>query len=175
MLQKSDRPSFADVARLIAGSFVPDWLVADLASMAKFIRIPESEGGNEVEIRMVQSARYLESWLAMYGELEDRFGFACPDCVDQVASALPELIEVLMANIEPTRAGAPSDRRKEICAGVIVGAWHRLHGQVRPSGKGVTEACIAYWLACGWPETEKDCDPDNWRRYAERTYTMPRK
>jgi len=161
-----------DVANKIANGETPKWLLMGLDHFSKFIRLkPEltSEEYRKIDERMLEAARYLIKWLPTYYDLEQQFGFECPDCVDTASDALHELTELLEKDISEAGSGVgrKANMQRRICASVVVEAWRLIHGEVKPRSKPFLETCIAYWLACGRELTDEINDPDNWRRSVE--------
>jgi hypothetical protein len=142
---------FEDVARTIAKGDPPQWLILGLRQVTPLIGA-KVKPDEEIEKRMLEAAKYLEKWLPLYVNTDERYGFECPECVEDVLALLPEVIEFLEKDAEaPERgAGGPDpDTRRLVCAGVVAAAFKLLRGKVQPYSEDMYWACEELWCACG--------------------------
>jgi len=159
------KPTFADVAKLIAKGSPPEWLVEGLDFFSGFIgsdpisttRRKELE---EIIVRMRDAADYLTKHLPLFTHLS--LGLRCPDDVAVALTVLPKIKKRLAHAILPRRGGGrhPSDERK-LCAAVVVEAWGVVHGKPEPESPKLWTACNEYWQACG--RAYRGSDVDTWR------------
>jgi hypothetical protein len=165
MLYKPDRPSLADVAHKIGG-VGGDWLIPGLDYFTQFIKARDE--GDDLELRLLTAAQYLEIGLSMYGHLEDH-GFECPDFISDLSDNLSEFIEwLLKARLEHPKGGRPIDWPKRICALVVIEAWRLCRSrEPEPRSRDVLETCGDYWLACGGEWTDKIYEDEYWQRAVE--------
>jgi hypothetical protein len=163
------KPTFTDVAKLIAKGPPPEWLVSGLERLSGFVggestTAAEAKDFKQIITRMHDAADYLVKFLPLY--LHMPLGRP-PDHVLVALDVLP-LIKDDLARVvnEPSPAGGqrPNISRK-ICAGAIVEAWRIVHGEPEPRSEKLWTACNEYWQACG--HEYRGADIDTWRRDAE--------
>jgi hypothetical protein len=162
---KPQPEEFVPVARMIAKGDPPDWLPLALAHFARFVSLPKPTYDVEVERKMLEAAEYLEEWLPIvYGHL-DEFDLEVPDCIDQIDNALPDLIEILRADVGHKRLG--HDGRHVVCVAAVSECYRAIHGTLRPGA--LREACETYWKGCVKCERSDSAKGDhgNWRRHLE--------
>jgi hypothetical protein len=169
------KPTFVDVARIIAKGSPPDWLVRGLEDFSLYFRLPKGDPDDlEIEKNMLKAARYLDDWLQIYLRLSEppwNFEYPEAEAVENLSIALFEVIELLEKDINdlPRRAGGPKpDRRRLICAAVIGEAYRLLHEQLEPYSQHLQQACEHYWQACGNEPTGQYGYRRNWERNLQK-------
>jgi hypothetical protein len=162
------KPTFAEVAKLLAGREPPVWVVPHLSKYSPLVGYRRNPGEDD-DKKMIKTARELESMLALYTMVEERFGIEVPDEVDTASLALHELIEYLESELRPRRKGGPTpDSRYRLCAAVCAEVWRRERGELQPHSRNLWEGCQKYWQACGQPATSAKGNLDNWEERLER-------
>jgi hypothetical protein len=167
------KPTFGDVARIIAKGSPPDWLVRGLEEFSPFFRLPKGDTDDlKIEKNMLAAARYLDRWLPMYIRQSDppwNFEYSAEaEAAESLSIALFEMIRLLEEDINavPRRVGGPNpDRRRPICAGVIGEAYRLIHEQLEPYSQHLQQACEYYWQACGNEPTGQYGYRRNWERF----------
>jgi hypothetical protein len=167
-IERKPAAAFAGVASALAKDKPPpEWLVPMLVHYSPLVgarRNPDEADDK----KMIKAARELEGMLAIYGMVEDQFGFELPEEVDTASLALHELIEYLESELRPPRKGGPTpDSRYRLCAWVCGEVWRRERGELQPYSRNLWEACEKYWQACGQPATSAKGNLDNWQERLE--------
>jgi hypothetical protein len=140
------KPTFADVAQLIAKGPAPDWLVSGLALLSAYVRKTVSpddrkEYADEFD-RLRTAIKTLRRLLPLFLHLP---AVRCPDDVMVVLDALPR-IETLLARAKRPEKRTPDVQRKNCCA-VILEASRLLQLDVQHRSKETYSAYNAYWKA----------------------------
>ena len=143
----------------------PDWLPRVLEHYSPLIGAANPDDRKDDKL-LLDAARVLENGLRTYSIAEDRFGLRCPECVDTVLGALPELIEYLETQIRPPQKGGKlPDSRRLVCAAVCAEVWRLQRGEVQPFSATLQDACEEYWQCCGNTETgDAKGSIRNWER-----------
>jgi hypothetical protein len=159
------KPTFEDVAKLIAKGNPPEWLAPALDHFSGFIgsdpvSSKDKKHIEEIIARMGDAADYLTKFLPLF--TRQHLGLRCPDDVAVALAVLPKIKKRLAHAILPKRAGGqnPNEERK-LCAAVVVEAWRVIHGKPQPESLNLWTACNEYWQACGRPY--RGSDVDTWR------------
>ena len=161
-----------EVASLLCkGGPVPDWVMAQLRRTAQAVGSPHkgTPDDGSIDRLLLESALHLKNLLKVHYGAADMFDAEYPDGLDQVWDGLEELIPFLAEQVaQPRRKGGPTpDARRHLCAGVCAVIWEELYGTNQPGSERLWEACEAYWVACGQPETSsvERQRLRNWERY----------
>ena len=159
------KPTFADVAQLIAKGTAPDWLVSGLALLSAYVRDTVSsderrEHADEID-RLRNAIETLRRLLPVFLNLPL---VRCPDDVVVVLDALPR-IEALLAraNLRPEKR--MPDFNRECCCAVILEASRLIQPEVQHRSKETYSAYNAYWKACG---NQAIVENRNWDRSINR-------
>src|SRR6516165_395843 len=147
-MKAAAKPTFADVAQLIAKGPAPDWLVSGLALLSAYVTVSSNERGDYAdEIDRLRTAiktlrRLLPALLNM--------PIARPDCSDDVVvvlNALPRIeAELARANLRPEKRTL--DFNRKCCCAVILEATRLIQLDVQHRPKETYSAYNAYWKAC---------------------------
>jgi hypothetical protein len=166
MKMQPTQPAMLDelASKLCKGSAVPEWVITRLQNNALLVGYHTHTITDDAERLLFQSALRLRDWLPLYARAADMLGEDYPDCIDDVSSALDELIPFLAKGVEMPMAHRPPDLRKRLCAGVCLGIWRDIHGIEEPSSPKLWEACEAYWVACGQPPNASG-NLKQWKRF----------
>jgi hypothetical protein len=159
------KPTFEDVAKLIAKGNPPEWLMPALDFFNGFIggdpvSAKDRKHSEEIIARMQDAADYLAKFLPLFTRLP--LSIRCPDDVATALVVLPKIKKRLAHAVLPKRAGGrhPNDERK-LCAAVVVEAWRFIHDKAEPESPKLWTACNEYWQACG--HAYRGSDVDTWR------------
>jgi hypothetical protein len=143
------KPTFADVAQLIAKGPAPDWLVSGLALLSAYVGDTVSsderrEYADEID-RLRTAIKTSRRLLPLFLNLPI---VRCPDDVLLVLDALPR-IEALLAraNLRPKKR--TQDFNRKCCCAVILEATRLIQLDVQHRSKETYSAYNAYWKACG--------------------------
>ena len=142
------KPTLETVAALLCPSPPPEWVLARLRQNAPLVGFHTGTDSNDVELQLYASALYLRDWLPMYVRAAEMIGEEYPPCVDEVTTALEELIPILAKDIRPPKASRPIDLGLRLCAAVCLGIWREVRGKEQPYSPKPWTACEAYWVAC---------------------------
>jgi len=164
-MKAAAKPTFADVAQLIAKGPAPDWLVSGLALLSAYVTVSSNERGDYAdEIDRLRTAiktlrRLLPALLNM--------PIARPDCSDDVVvvlNALPRIeAELARANLRPEKR-TPDFNRKCCCA-IILEASRLIQLDVQHRSKETYSAYNACWKAC---DNQAIVENRNWDRSINR-------
>jgi hypothetical protein len=160
------KPTFADVAQLIAKGPAPDWLVSGLALLSAYVRDTVSsaerkEYADEID-RLRNAIKTLRRLLPLFLHLPI---VRCPDDVVVVLDALPRIEATLLAraNLRPEKR-TPDVQRKCCCA-VILEASRLIQLDVQHRSGETYSAYNAYWKAC---DNQAIVENRNWDRSINR-------
>ena len=164
-MKAAAKPTFADVAQLIAKGPAPDWLVSGLALLSAYVRntLSSDERGeyaDEID-RLRTAIKTLRRLLPVFLNMPL---VRCPDDVVVVLNALPR-IEALLAraNLRPEKR-TPDFNRKCCCA-IILEASRLIQLDVQHRSKETYLAYNAYWKAC---DNQAIAENRNWDRHIKR-------
>jgi hypothetical protein len=165
-MKADTKPTFADVAQLIAKGPAPDWLVVGLARLSAYVSETVSsderkEGADEID-RLRTAIKTLRRLLPLFLYMPSvRF----PDDVVVVLDALPRIEASLVAraNLRPEKR-TPDFNRKCCCA-VIIEATRLIQLDVQHRSKETYSAYNAYWKAC---DNQAIVENRNWDRSINR-------
>ena len=164
-MKAAAKPTFADVAQLIAKGPAPDWLVSGLALLSAYVRdtVSSDERGEYAdEIDRLRTAiktlrRLLPAFLYMPSV---RF----PDDVVVVLNALPRIeAELARANLRPEKRTL--DFNRKCCCAVILEATRLIQLDVQHRSKETYSAYNACWKAC---DNQAIVENRNWDRSINR-------
>jgi hypothetical protein len=117
-MKADTKPTFADVAQLIAKGPAPDWLVSGLALLSAYVRVSSDERAEyagELD-RLRNAIKTLRRLLPAFLNLP---ATRCPDDVVVVLNALPGVeAELARANLRPEKR-TPDFNRKCCCAVIL--------------------------------------------------------
>jgi hypothetical protein len=143
-----------------------DWAIERLRRYAPIIGSPIKADDDSFDREAFESALCLEHWLMIETKAQKMIGEDIPDCIDDVSIGLHDLLPLIARYIrQPRKGGRTPDYRRYICAWVCSEIWQEVHGAYQPRSERLWEACEAYWLACGQPETSAVDRVKNWERY----------
>jgi hypothetical protein len=187
-------PTFADVARLVAGADAPSWLPAHFqrwASGLEIDRFVEKKQPTRVEMKKrlveVRNAalllrdalndppirEFLE--IAPLGPIEHRgvFDHILADLAERAKHAMAS--STLSTEMGKTKAGrtraAPSDASsaKLFCAALIAETWAYFHhSDPAPRNQDAARAADAYWRAAGGETNSWTVPLNGWRPYFQQ-------
>jgi hypothetical protein len=163
---KSDaKPTFADVAQLIAKGPAPDWLVSGLTLLSAYVRdtVSSDERGkyaDEID-RLRTAIQTLRRLLPVFLHLPLA---RCPDDVLVVLDALPR-IEALLAPANLRREKRTPDFNRKCCCAVILEASRLIQSDVQHRSRETYSAYNAYWKAC---DNQAIVENRNWDRSINR-------
>jgi hypothetical protein len=160
------KPTFADVAQLIAKGPAPDWLVSGLALLSAYVRntVSTDERGkyaDEID-RLRTAIKTLRRRLPLFLYMPS---IRWLDDVVVVLDALPRIEEALLAraNLRPEKR-TPDFQRKCCCA-VILEASRLIQLDVEHRSKETYLAYNAYSKAC---DNQAIVENRNWDRSIDR-------
>jgi hypothetical protein len=145
------KPTLEEVAALLCPASPPDWVIARLRQNAPLVGYHTGTDNDDVELQLYASALYLRDWLSMYVRTAEMIGEHYPPCIDDVTTALEELIPILAKDIHQPKDSRPPDLRLRLCAAVCLGIWREVRGKEQPYSPKLWAACEAYWVACDHP------------------------
>jgi hypothetical protein len=90
------------------------------------------------------------------------FNVQCPEAVKMVLSGLPGL-KAELERRNQRRIGGKPDAQRQMCAAIIIEAWHLVHGKVERPSEKLYRVCGEYWRVCGGNEIGSTDDLENWR------------
>jgi hypothetical protein len=161
------KPTFPEVAKLIAKGPPPDWLVEGLEGFSEFV------GGDPVSSKGKKQGRMK---IALAYDATDRlikflplafsrlpYGVRYPDEVAIALSVLPKIKERLAKamNAPRRRGGQNPNVPRKVCADVVIEAWRIVRGNPEPESHQLWTACNEYWQACD--REYRGSDVDTWR------------
>jgi hypothetical protein len=154
---------FAAVAEIIAKGPPPEWLVPVLEHFSAGMTIEGDNRHFKAVIEQVETATdTLMKWLPMWGHMP--WGsLKSPHYIQVIRAFLPELKKNLQRLNTKQGPGRKPDISREVCAAVVVEAWRRIHGEVKPRSQELYEACRMYWDACDGKPIGEINDIENWR------------
>jgi hypothetical protein len=159
------KPTFADVASLIAKGTPPDWLVSGLALLSAYVgdRISSDERSDYADEldRLRTAINTLRRLLPVFLNMPL---VRCPDDVVVVLDALPR-IEALLARSNLRREKRTPDFNRKCCCAVILEASRLIQLDVQHRSKETYSAYNAYWKACG---NQAIVENRNWDRHIKR-------
>jgi hypothetical protein len=164
------KPTLEEVAALLCPGPPPEWVLDRLRQNAPLVGFRTGTDNDDVELQLYASALYLRDWLPMYVRVAEMIGDQYPPCVDEVTTALEELIPILAKDIRPPTDGRPPDLRLRLCAAVCLGIWREVRGVEQPYSPKLWAACEAYWVACGHPLNPSG-NVKRWERLLEEKTT----
>ena len=134
---------FTEVAKLLAGSEPPMWVVPILEDYGRLVAGRKLTKDDEAdEKKVLKAALYLQDELAIYAHVGKRYGFEIPEEVDTASQALHELIEYLQSELPSARQGGRiRDGRYRLCAAVCAEVWRRQYKKLQPLSRNLWEAC----------------------------------
>jgi hypothetical protein len=164
------KPTFTDVAALIAKGPPPEWLVLGLDYFGNFVRDKpfsraERKQTQTIIKRMYDSALYLRKNLLLFRYLVPG-QTAAPKDVALALVVLPRIEKLLAMSMDalkpPSGGGKEPNQPRKQCAAVVVEAWRVVHGKPEPESDKLWTACNDYWRACGGEY--RGSDVDTWRQ-----------
>src|SRR5215471_18700263 len=93
------KPTLEEVAALLCPGPPPEWVIARLRHNVPLVGFHTGTDSDDVELQLYASALYLRDWLPMYVRAAEMIGEQYPPCVDDVTTALEELIPILAKDI----------------------------------------------------------------------------
>jgi hypothetical protein len=164
-MKADTKPTFADVAQLVAKGPAPDWLVSGLSLLSAYVRETVSsderrEIADEID-RLRTAIKTLRRLLPLFLNLPL---VRCPDDVLVVLNALPG-VEALLAraNLRPDKRRP--DLQRTCCCAVILEASRLIQLDVQHRSKETYLAYNAYWKAC---DNQAIVENRNWDRSINR-------
>jgi hypothetical protein len=143
-----------------------DRAIDRLRRFAPIVGHPTKGGDDSFDRLAFESALNLEMWLMIEIKGYEKIGEEYRPFIEDVSTGLHELLPLIAKYIrQPRKGGRTPDNRRYICADVCAGIWREVHGAHQPHSERLWEACEAYWLACGQPETSAVNRLKNWERY----------
>ncbi len=108
---------FAAAARALSKGEPPEWVMPKIVHYSRLIGYRKTTKDDETDLETdnrgaLAAAKYLEEQLqihvlASYMVAEEEHDLIIPDCVETVFGELPELIEYLESQLQPSRKGGP--------------------------------------------------------------------
>jgi hypothetical protein len=146
---------FANVAlALCKGAAPPEWVVTQLHGYAALVGDTTEDQGDTIDRRLLECALDLQRLLRLYTiRTYEVVGDVYPACIDDVDRALDDLMPIIAEGVERPKRGPKLNISRHLCAAVCGDIWRKLHGTAQPHSPKLWEACEAYWVACGHPQS----------------------
>src|SRR6516225_8280494 len=120
------KPTFEEVAALLCPGAPEEWVLYRLRQNRPLVGYHAGTDNDDVERLLFESALHLQNWLPMYAHAAEMVGEEYPPCIDDVTTALEELIPFLAREVNQPKDGRPTDARLRLCAAVCMSIWREV-------------------------------------------------